>query len=177
MPPQRRKLTDDEKSDLFKAWKDGDEYTNIMAFTNARSANPKILNIDNSINDISEDWTETLKYWFNMVDVLKVPGRKGKPYEQKFIRTMFWKRQTDDTFTQNGITYQISNGANNDTYACRGTICNLWTHCAPDTIAELDADTYATWRKELVNILKDWEKKYHKHHHLAAKHLHRHPFS
>ena len=36
-------------------------------------------------------------------------------------------------------------------------------HIATDTVAELDPDTYATWRKELVNILKDWEKKYHKH--------------
>ena len=84
-------------------------------------------------------------------------------YEQAMIRTMFWKRTGDDTFTQNGIKYIISNNANNDTYACRGTVCNLWNHMSPDIVGELDMDNYTTWRKELVNILKDWEKKYHKH--------------
>lgn len=34
---------------------------------------------------------------------------------------------------------------------------------AADTVAELNEDGYVAWRKELVNKLKDWEKKYHKH--------------
>ena len=98
MPPARRKLNDEEKAKLFEDWQAGDEFRVISDFNKARTSNPKIMNIDNSINDISEDWSETIKQWFNLVEVLKVPGRKGKPYEQAMIRTMFWKRQTDDTF-------------------------------------------------------------------------------
>lgn len=100
----------------------------IKEFVAARTnpANPEINKIDNSINDISDDWTETTKKWLDLVETLKVPGRKGKPYEQAMIRTMFWKRQTDDTFSCNGIKYVVSNGANNDCYAMRGLICEIW---------------------------------------------------
>jgi len=78
MPPQRKKLTDDEKAKLFEDWQQGDEYRVINDFNKARQANPLIIGVDNATNDISEDWGEVCKQWFNLVEVLKVPGRKGK---------------------------------------------------------------------------------------------------
>ena len=76
---------------------------------------------------------------------------------------MFWKRTGDETFVQNGVKYIISNAANQDTYACRGLIYEIWQQLAPDRLEELNFDNYLQWRKELVTKLKDWEKKYHKH--------------
>lgn len=78
MPPQKRRLTDEEKAKLFEDWQQGDEYRVIGEFNKARMANPLIIGVDNATNDISEDWSEVCKQWFNLVEVLKVPGRKGK---------------------------------------------------------------------------------------------------
>ena len=60
----------------------------IKEFVAARTnpANPEINKIDNSINDISDDWTETTKKWLDLVETLKVPGRKGK---RKYLNLNF----------------------------------------------------------------------------------------
>ena len=78
MPPQRKKLTEDEKQAQFTQWQEGEEYRVITEFNKARTAHPLIVGVDNATNDISEDWSEVCKQWFNLVEVLKVPGRKGK---------------------------------------------------------------------------------------------------
>ena len=134
-----------------------------MAMNEAREKSKEIIGVENSTNDITDDWTEVCKTWFDLVETLKVQGRKGKLYEQAMIRTMFWKRTGDETFTQNGVKYIISNAANQDTYACRGLIYEIWQLLSADRIEELNFDNYLQWRKELVAKLKDWEKKYHKH--------------
>lgn len=60
----------------------------IKEFVAARTnpAHPEINKIDNSINDISDDWTETTKKWLDLVETLKVPGRKGK---RKYLNLNF----------------------------------------------------------------------------------------
>ena len=128
MPPRggRGKKTDEEKQADFDEWKSGEEWASVIKMNEAKDKSKEIHGVDNSMNDINDDWTEVCKAWFDMVEALKVPGRKGKPYEQAILRTMFWKRTGDETFIQNGIKYTISNASNQDTYACRGIICEIW---------------------------------------------------
>lgn len=110
--PGRQRKTDDEKQADFDEWKAGEEFKAVQAMNEAREKSKEIIGVENSTNDITDDWSEVCKAWFDLVETLKVQGRKGKLYEQAMIRTMFWKRTGDETFVQNGVKYIISNAAN-----------------------------------------------------------------
>ena len=83
MPPRggRGKKTDEEKQADFDEWKSGEEWASVIKMNEAKDKSKEIHGVDNSTNDINDDWTEVCKAWFDMVEALKVPGRKGKPYE------------------------------------------------------------------------------------------------
>ena len=46
---------------------------------------------------------------FELLNDMKVPGRKARSYEQMYVRTMFF--EPVDKFKVSGRTYEISNNA------------------------------------------------------------------
>lgn len=90
---------------------------------------------------------------------MKLGKRKVKNYEQKFIRTMYF--QKCETFWIDGIEYVVSNSASVDYYNCKTQIYYIWNHVAG--IEDCDENTYTGWKKEMVKLLKDFDKKYFKH--------------
>lgn len=75
---KKKKLSDEEKKQMFEAWKASEEYAQIMTFYAARRKNEEINNVDNGTTDISEDWTEVLSEFYKTGEKMKVPKRKAK---------------------------------------------------------------------------------------------------
>lgn len=71
----KKKLTDEQKMTAFNTWQASDEYAKIITMSNARNL---ILPIDMGTRDISDDWGPFLKELFDLIQFLKVPGRKAK---------------------------------------------------------------------------------------------------
>ena len=67
------KLTDEEKEQIFNEWKAGDEYAALMVVVDKK---PEKL--EQGTQDVSDDWKEFLNSMFQLVQTLKVPGRKAK---------------------------------------------------------------------------------------------------
>ena len=74
---------------------------------------------------------------------------------------MFFKRT--EVLEIDGTAYNFSNSAINDHFKCKELIVSIWEHCKDDFFKELDRDKFTSWRKELLNKLKDWDKAYLKH--------------
>lgn len=70
-----KKLTDDQKQALFDAWQDGPEFAHIKTFQAKRA---EIRRLELSLKDISWDIQPYLNAQFQMIQDLKVPGRKAK---------------------------------------------------------------------------------------------------
>lgn len=64
-----------------------------------------------------------------MVQDLKVPGRKAKEYNQKFVRTMFFEKT--ETITIDGITYDISPNARFESYNSKGALVEIFGYVDP----------------------------------------------
>jgi hypothetical protein len=72
----KKKQTDEQKMAAYNNWMNSDEYAKIISFaTNARGS---ILPIEMGTKDISDKWDTFLKELFELMTVLKVPGRKAK---------------------------------------------------------------------------------------------------
>jgi hypothetical protein len=112
--------------------------------------------------DITDDMQPFLNSLFKMVQDLKVPGRKAKEYNQKFVRTMFFEKT--ETVTFDGVTYEVSNAARFESYNAKGALCEIYNYCDPGrSDSECAFDTYIPWKKELVKMCKEFDKFYVKH--------------
>ena len=67
--------------------------------------------------------------------------------------------------TIDGTMYPLSNDAQVELWNCKTAIVDIFNKLDPDTI-EMDGrgpDTLASWKKEFVKMLKEWDKLYVKH--------------
>ena len=78
---------------------------------------------------------------------------------------MIFKRVPEDEIKIDGNTYIVSNSANTDHANCKDSflsfLAHLELHYDPD--GGLEPDNLASFKKEMTNKLKDFERKYQKH--------------
>ena len=83
-------------------------------------------------------------------------------YEQQYIRTMFFDKVEKKSL--DGVMYEITNGTQVEIWNCKQQIVDIYTYVEPDMMnMQLNADTYTSWKKELIKYLKDFDKLYVKH--------------
>lgn len=69
-----------------------------------------------------------------------------------------------ETIKIDGTAYEISNGAQVDMWNCKGAICEVYAFLDAGTVDMNCAfDTYQQWKKDLLKLLKEWDKLYVKH--------------
>lgn len=114
------------------------------------------------VRDIWDDYQPYLNAMFEMIQDLKVPGRKAKSYEQMYVRTMFFEKC--ESLNIDGKVYDISNGAMVDMWNCKEAIVEIYNVLGADRI-EMDCtfETYTGWKKDLLKFCKEWDKLYVKH--------------
>ena len=67
-------------------------------------------------------------------------------------------------FTIDGTKYDLSNAAQVELWTCKSSITDIYNFLDDDTIdMNRTPDTYQGWKKELIKMLKDWDKYYVKH--------------
>jgi hypothetical protein len=71
----KKKQTEEQKKAAYDNWTNSEEYLKIMSFQTARTT---IVPIEMGTSDISDKWDIYLKELFELMQVLKVPGRKAK---------------------------------------------------------------------------------------------------
>lgn len=162
MPP-RVKKTDEEKEKDFEEWCRGPECGAIDAF-NAELSKVKY---DNGTVDIFDDWSEFLLKLWTMTQVLKVPGRKQKtPYEQKFIRTMFFENV--ETIKINDFFFEIPNSCKVDMSKCKEKLYEISVFFEGPWEGRSFND-YLQLKKDLMRELKAFDLLYVKHAKTTAK--------
>ena len=63
-----------------------------------------------------------------------------------------------------GTLYEISNGAMVDTWNCKESLVEIFEYLDPSRVEpECNSETYVSWKKELMKMLKEWDKVYNKH--------------
>ena len=82
-----------------------------------------------------------------------------------YVRTMmFEKTDAEKPFYIDGNQYWITNGSSVDMYNCRKALVEIYDALNDDAMEMNCAfDTYTTWRKDLITLLKEWDKCYVKH--------------
>ena len=77
---------------------------------------------------------------------------------------MVFSRVQEDFIVIDGVTFEVTNSANNDHFDCKEKFMNIFMlleqYYDDDT---LNKDTLAAFKKELISKLKDFERKYVKH--------------
>lgn len=165
-----KKLTEEQKAAAFETWKATDEYAKILNFAgNSRST---IIPIEMGTKDITDKWDQFLADLFDLCKTLKVPGMKVKSkigvlimilgYEQMYLRTMFLEK-CEKKFID-GVTYEITNGTQVEMWNCKSKLVEIFNFLDPGMMEmQLQADSYVSWKKELIKLLKEWDKLYTKH--------------
>jgi len=129
-----------------------------------KEGNHELSNLKNDKDDVTDDWREVLDRVFKLVEGLKVPGRKSKSYDQNIFRTMIFKRVTTEFIVIDGHQYEVSNSVNLDHWDCKEKFLGLITKIEEGIEDEpFTPDNLASWKKDFVNKLKDFEKKYIRH--------------
>lgn len=118
------------------------------------------IKYDNSTVDISDDWTQFLIKLHNMVQVLKIPGRKAKSYDQQYIRTMFFENV--ETIKIDDFFFEIPNSCKVDMVNCKDSLYQISTFFN-DIWGMKDSSNYTTYKKDLLKMLKKFETQYNKH--------------
>ena len=63
-----------------------------------------------------------------------------------------------------GTNYEISNGTQVEIWNCKQLLNDIYTTVDPGMMEiSLNADSYNTWKKDLVKLLKEFDKMYVKH--------------
>lgn len=66
--------------------------------------------------------------------------------------------------TIDGVTYDITNSSQVEIWNCRAKIVEIFNYLDPGMMEiQLTHDTYISWKKELIKMLKEWDKIYLKH--------------
>ena len=63
-----------------------------------------------------------------------------------------------------GITYDISNTSQVELWNCKEAIVGIYNFLDDGTIEMTQTpETYVSWRKDLIKLLKEWDRLYMKH--------------
>lgn len=77
---------------------------------------------------------------------------------------MVFKNVQEDFIVIDGVTYEVTNSANNDHFACKESFMNIFMLLEQYYDGdELTPDNLASFKKELTGKLKEFERKYVKH--------------
>ena len=77
---------------------------------------------------------------------------------------MVFKRVQEDFIKIDGETYEVTNSANQDHFGCKETFLGFMQHLEIGLDDDaLSIDSLPSFKKDCVNKLKDFEKKYVKH--------------
>ena len=77
---------------------------------------------------------------------------------------MVFKRLQEDFIVIDGVSYEVTNSANQDHFACKETFMSVFQHLEQYYDGEeLSPDNLAAFKKEVISKLKDFERKYVKH--------------
>lgn len=83
-------------------------------------------------------------------------------YEQQYVRTMFLEKCEKKTI--DGVTYEITNNTQVEMWNCKSKLVELYNTLDPSMMEmQVTHETYVTWKKDLVKMLKEWDKLYTKH--------------
>ena len=95
---------------------------------------------------------------------LKILSPSITAYDQNIFRTMIFKRVTTEFIVIDGNQYEVSNSVNLDHWDCKEKFLGLITKIEEGIEDEpFTPDNLASWKKDFVNKLKDFEKKYIRH--------------
>jgi len=100
-----------------------------MKFVDKRAS---IKAIEYGTLDVSDNMQPFLDSLYQMVSDLKVPGRKAKEYNQKFVRTMFFEKT--ETVTFDGHTYEVSANARFETYNSKVALVDVFNMLDKDNM-------------------------------------------
>lgn len=79
-----------------------------------------------------------------------------------YCRTMFLEK-CEKKFID-GVTYEITNGTQVEMWNCKSKLVELFNYLDPGMMdMQLNPDSYVSWKKELIKMLKEWDKLYTKH--------------
>lgn len=63
-----------------------------------------------------------------------------------------------------GVTYDITNNTQVEIWNCKSKIVEIFNYLDPGMMEmQLTHETYISWKKELIKLLKEWDKLYMKH--------------
>lgn len=69
-----------------------------------------------------------------------------------------------EKITIDGVHYDISNASSVELWNCKGKIEEIFRTLDPGMMEmQLTHETYVSWKKELIKMLKEWDKLYMKH--------------
>lgn len=79
-----------------------------------------------------------------------------------YVRTMFLEKGEKKLI--DGITYDISNNTQVEIWNCKQRIVDIFNYLDPSMMEmQLTHETYISWKKELIKMLKEWDRIYLKH--------------
>ena len=114
------------------------------------------------INDAAHDYQRFLAALHECTLALKVPGIKSKKtvYDNAKIRTMFFENK--EKISMDGIMYEITMTSKTDMYNNRMDLYNIKQHFE-NFFNDRDHTNYKVFKKELMKLLKNFDKGYAKH--------------
>jgi len=79
-----------------------------------------------------------------------------------YVRTMFYEKCEKTTI--DGVTYEISNTTQVEIWNCKSTMVEIWNIFDSGMLEmKLTAEEYIAWKKDLIKVLKEFDKLYLKH--------------
>ena len=83
-------------------------------------------------------------------------------YEQQYCRTMFLEKCEKKSI--DGVTYEITNSTQVEMWNCKSKLVEIYNTLDPSMMEmQVTSDSYNTWKKDLVKMLKEFDKLYTKH--------------
>lgn len=77
---------------------------------------------------------------------------------------MIFHKIPTESITIDGITFILTMESKTELWNCKETIVNIYNKFDDFTLEqELKEDSYIQWRKDLIKLLKEWDKWYCKH--------------
>lgn len=152
-------MTEEERKKVFDDYMKGEEFTVINEFIKIKK---DLVPLETSLEDVNDDRKAYLELLFKIVAVMKVPGRKAKSYEQKYFRTIFFTKNQEKTI--DGTTFTVTNDTKVHIWNSKQAIANIEIHLDPEMFeTTLTPESLNTWRKDLIKLLKDFDKLYVQH--------------
>lgn len=78
------------------------------------------------------------------------------------MRTMFLEKCEKKTI--DGVLYDITNAVSVELFNCKSAIVDIFNYLDPSMMEmQLTAESYVSWKKDLIKLLKSFDGQYAKH--------------